>query len=74
MSPPRPGNYQHQVFVGSSRRTRQAKPTVEGAIENGYEAARKVIKSGTLTLRVVDIFVIGRNPITEYRVVLAPDG
>jgi flavin-binding protein dodecin len=69
VSAPRPGNYQHHRFVGSSKLTKKAAPTVEAAIEDGYRKAQ-TRRRGRVTLRVVDIFVIGSNPITEYRVVL----
>jgi len=47
----------------------EQEPSLEAAIQNGYDKAR-ARRRGEVTLRVVDIFVIGSNPITEYRVVL----
>jgi hypothetical protein len=60
-----------RLFVGSS------KESIEQAIEDAYNFARKsqhYPKRGSIALRVIDIYIKGSNPISEYIAVLGPSG
>lgn len=52
-------------WVGSSLEARP--PSIEAAIQDAYDQAKNS-REGGLELKVVATYVIGSNPITEYRV------
>lgn len=68
MSAPRRGAQSKDTWVGISR---DKPPSIEAAIQDAYIQASKGHK-GPLQLKVLATYVIGKNPITEYRVVLGP--
>ncbi len=57
------------AWVGSSLGAET--PSLEAAIQDAYDQARRG-HEGELHLKVVATYVIGTNPITEYRVKLRP--
>lgn len=66
MSVPLRGPLGKKQWVGSAK-----KPlTIEAAIADGYSLARKSYPKGDLSLQVITIYVLGTNPISEYRVKL----
>ena len=69
MSAPRRGSQPKGMWVGSSLKAKT--PSIEAAIKDAYEQASSGHK-GRLELRVVATYVIGENPITEYRIKLGP--
>lgn len=52
-------------WVGSSVEARP--PSIEAAIQDAYDQV-KTGREGEVHLKVVATYVIGSNPITEYRV------
>ena len=69
--------YRQQVYVGRSKRSGRAAPSLEKALANAYEQApkpKKEKKSEEVTYyRVIDIWAGGTNPLSEYIVVVAAD-
>jgi hypothetical protein len=63
--------YRERVYLGRSRRKQNKAPSLEDAVEDAYNDAKKAGKPGPY--RLVDIWVDGTNPLTEYIVVLATD-
>jgi hypothetical protein len=55
-------------WVGSSKQSKVI--TIEAAIADAYDLAKPYFKDEPIELKVEDIYVLGNNPITEYRVVL----
>ncbi len=69
MSAPRRGKQPKGTWVGSSLKAKT--PSIEAAIQDAYDQASSGHKGG-LQLKVEATYVIGTNPITEYRVKLGP--
>jgi hypothetical protein len=63
--------YRERVYVGRSRRGRDKVPSLEEAVEDAYKDARKAGKPGPY--RLMDVWVDGTNPLTDYIVVLTSD-
>jgi hypothetical protein len=64
--------YREGIFVGVSRRTDEQEAILEDAVRNAYDKA-----SGaglTPPFRVLEIWVNGENPLTEYIVSLQAVG
>jgi hypothetical protein len=61
--------YRERVYVGRSRRKPSKAPSLEEAVEDAYNEAKKADKPGPY--RLVDVWVDGTNPLTDYIVVLA---
>lgn len=57
-------------WVGSSLKTHVL--SIEGAIGDAYSQAKPTYKAKVVQLRVDEIYVVGRNPITEYLVKVVP--
>jgi len=57
------------TWVGSSLEAKT--PSIEAAIQDAYDQAKRG-HEGELHLKVEATYVIGTNPITEYRVKLGP--
>lgn len=79
MSAPKRGK-QLGIWVGSSRELEAETPSIQAAIQDAYDQASRDPDydqasrdpEGGLQLKVVATYVIGTNPITEYRVELGP--
>ncbi|MBI4172208.1 MAG: hypothetical protein HY511_05570 [Actinobacteria bacterium] len=69
MSVPKRGKQPNGTWAGSSRQINT--PSIEAAIQHAWNKAKRG-HEGELRLQVEAIYVIGTNPITEYRVVLGP--
>ena len=59
------------IWVGSSRELEAETPSIQAAIQDAYDQAKRG-HEGELHLKVEATYVIGTNPITEYRVKLGP--
>lgn len=64
------GNKSSYVIGVDRGKARTGGPSLEAALQDGYTKARKQKGDGPLTLRVVEIFVSGSNPISDYKIVL----
>jgi hypothetical protein len=60
--------YREAIFVGTSRATEDKEPVLEDAVRDAYEKATE--QGRTPPFRVLEIWVDGENPLTEYRVAL----
>lgn len=63
--------YRERVYVGRSRRKGDRTPSLEEAIEDAYMDAKKAGKPGPYQL--LDVWVDGTNPLTDYIAVLKTD-
>jgi hypothetical protein len=61
--------YRERVYLGRSTRKSSKAPSLEEAVEEAYKDAKKAKKPGPY--RLVDVWVEGTNPLTDYIVVLA---
>jgi hypothetical protein len=74
--------YRQKVYVGRSRREGRKQPSLEAAIKNAYRqaAADTKAKAGGITpeadieYRVLDIWAVGKNPLSDYIVALKAGG
>jgi hypothetical protein len=66
------GRYRDGIFVGTSRRKDDEPPLLEEAVANAYDKARD--GGRTPPYRVLEIWVDGENPLSEYIVVLQAGG
>lgn len=73
--------YRQTVYVGRSRREGRRQPSLESAIKNAYSQASKEAKAdgggsrpdGEIAYRVLDIWAVGTNPLSEYIVAVGVD-
>jgi hypothetical protein len=73
--------YRQKVYVGRSRRQGRKQPSLESAIKDAYDqaAADRRAKAGGITpeadieYRVLDIWAVGKNPLSDYIVALGAD-
>jgi hypothetical protein len=73
--------YRQTVYLGRSRRVGRKLPSVERAIKNAYDQAAKEAKAGAgrgkpddeVVYRVLDIWAVGTNPLSEYIVAVGAD-
>jgi hypothetical protein len=65
--------YEHKVYVGRSKRARIRKPSANGALKDAYTRAKAENDAGKeQAFRVLDMWAVGTNPLTEYIVALGP--
>ena len=73
--------YRQTVYLGRSRRAGRKQPSVESAIKNAYDQAAKEAKGRAsrgkpddeVVYRVLDIWAVGTNPLSEYIVAVGVD-
>lgn len=68
--------YGDEAFFGRSRRARMRPPSLKRAVKDAYTQAATTgggAASGEKMYRVVDIWAVGTNPLSEYIVVLGRD-
>jgi hypothetical protein len=67
--------YDGETFIGRSKRARIMKPSLRRAVSAAYReaSATNAGSSDAKAYRVLDIWAIGTNPLSEYIVVLGPD-
>ena len=64
--------YEGETFIGRSKRARMMKPSLKRAVSAAYKEA-SATNGGTSeakAYRVLDIWAVGTNPLSEYIVVL----
>lgn len=66
------GRYREGIYVGRSQRTDKQPPLLESAVEDAYEKAKD--GGRTPPFRVLEIWVDGDNPLSEYIVALQTGG
>jgi hypothetical protein len=67
------GRYEHKTYVGRSKRARIRQPSLKVALKDAYTKAKADNEAGKLqTFRVLDMWAVGTNPLTEYIVALGP--
>jgi hypothetical protein len=62
------GRYREGIFVGRSQRTEERGPMLEEAVEDAYNKAQDAGRPPPY--RVLEIWVDGENPLSEYIVAL----
>jgi hypothetical protein len=69
--------YEQEAFIGRSKRARMRRPSLKSAVKDAYDqavAARGGAPAGEVkAYRVLDIWAVGTNPLSEYIVALGPD-
>jgi hypothetical protein len=64
--------YRKKVYVGRSKGDDRKQPSLEQALKNAYSQAMtaRTAESGDegdeVAYRVIDIWAVGRNPLSEY--------
>jgi hypothetical protein len=69
--------YEQETFIGRSKRARMRQPSLKNAVKDAYDQAVRE-KGGAAAgevkaYRVLDIWAVGTNPLSEYIVALGPD-
>jgi hypothetical protein len=73
--------YRQKVYVGRSRREGRVQPSLETALKHAYDQASTDSKAKAgggrrdeeATYRVLDIWAVGTNPLSEYIVAVERD-
>jgi hypothetical protein len=65
------GDYRGKIYVGRSTRDDE-EFSLEHAVKQAYEQAKADSKSGPF--RIIEIWVDGDNPLSEYRVAVGSSG
>ena len=68
--------YDHEAYIGRSKRARMRAPSLKSAVKDAYTQASAANRGATgepKVYRVVDIWAVGTNPLSEYIVALGPD-
>jgi hypothetical protein len=69
--------YEHEAFIGRSKRARMRQPSLKHAVKDAYDQAVAArgdsAAGGVKAYRVLDIWAVGTNPLSEYIVALGPD-
>jgi hypothetical protein len=66
------GEYRGKIYVGRSNKEDDPEFSLEKALQDAYEQARGDNKSGPF--RLIEIWVDGNNPLSEYRVAVGSSG
>lgn len=69
--------YDDEAYIGRSRRARMRRPSLKSAVKDAYDqavAANGGAAAGEVkAYRVLDIWAVGTNPLSEYIVALGRD-
>jgi hypothetical protein len=65
------GDYRGKIYVGRSTMD-EPDFSLETALKDAYEKAKEDSKSGPF--RIIEIWVEGNNPLSEYRVAVGSSG
>lgn len=70
--------YDHEAFIGRSKRAPLRRPSLKSAVKHAYDQAVAaddgMQPDDAKVYRVLDIWAVGTNPLSEYIVALGREG